>query len=192
MSGFLTIGYFLFSVLFGLVGFVLWARIALRYFQISAVHPVSHMVCQWSDPLVLPIQSLLPFPKTRASRYDWAAITVLLIVLFLKFTLVGFLLLGQMLPLWLIVVYVVANFITEPCNLLCYAIIIRAIMSWVNPVGHQQHAVDIITRITEPSLKLGRRYIPDTSGFDFAPLVVVVLLKVFTILIDSYLPLHLL
>ena len=191
MSGFLTIGYFLFSVLFSLLGFVLWARIALRYLKISAVHPMSQMVYQWSDPLVLPIQSSLPFPKTRTSRYDWAAITVLLIVLFLKFTLIGFLVLGQMLPLWLIVVYVLTNFITEPCNLLCYAIIIRAVMSWVNPIG-QQHANDILVRVTEPSLKYARRFLPDTSGFDFAPIVVIVLLKIFTILIDSYLPLHLL
>ena len=71
-------------------------------------------------------------------------------------------------PILFILLYVLADLIIQPCNLLFYAIIIRVIMSYANP-GWQHPLADFLRLLTEPLLILGRKIIPDISGFDFSP-----------------------
>ena len=61
-------------------------------------------------------------------------------------------------------------------DLLTWAIIARAILSWftvspVNPISV------FLTRVTEPVLAPVRRYIPRTGTLDLAPFVAIVLLQ---------------
>ncbi len=83
--------------------------------------------------------------------------------------------------------YLVADLIIQPCNILFYAILIRAIMSFVNPTWQHPLAY-FLYQLTEPLLILGRRIIPNISGFDFSPLIIMVILKVITLFIESNLP----
>ena len=190
MGGLVAVGYFLFTLFFSLLTAVLWIRIGLRYFRVSTLHPVSYANNSLTNPLITPISRLIPASKTRLSRYDWACFILLVVIEFLKFTLLSLLFLTAMMPLLLLVIYVLADLIIEPCNLLFYAIIIRVIMSWVNPAW--QHPVADILRIcTEPLLRLGRRIVPDVFGFDFSPFIVLVILKIITLFIRASLPLQL-
>ena len=68
-----------------------------------------------------------------------------------------------------------------------YAIIIRVIMSWVNPVSNHP-AQEALYLITEPLLRLGRRVIPPISGFDLSPIIILAGLSVITIMAGSILP----
>jgi YggT family protein len=191
MSGLLTVGYFLFSLLFGLLSFIFWVRIALRYIRVSALHPMSKGIQALTDPIIQPIAMILFRTKTRKSPYDWPCFCVLVIVELLKFIILGAVFLNGMIPWSLLPLYVLADLIVQPCHLLFYAIIIRIIMSWVNP--HWQHpAAEILSRITEPLLRLGHRIIPNISGFDFAPYLILVFLKIITLFITASLPMNLL
>ena len=190
MSGLLAVGYFLFALFFSLISFVLWSRIALRYFRISALHPISQSINGITNPIVMPVAHMFPTSKARLSQYDWPCFCVLVVVEFLKFLALGSLFLGALLPWSFIPLYTVADLIVQPCNLLFYALLIRVIMSWVNP-GWQHPVADVLRRITDPLLHLGRRIIPDISGFDFSPFVMMILLKVITLFISASLPLHL-
>ena len=87
--------------------------------------------------------------------------------------------------------YVLADLIIQPCNLLFYAILIRVIMSYVNPKW-QHPATDFLRIITEPLLILGRKIIPDISGFDFSPIIMMIILKIITLFIGASLPWNLL
>lgn len=190
MPGLVAVGYFLFALFFSLLAFVLWTRIALRYFRVSAVHPVSQAINKLSNPIIMPLNHMFGTSKTRLSRYDWACFCVLVVVELLKFIAIGSLFLGTKLPWSFVPLYTLADLIIEPCNLLFYAIVIRVIMSWINPTW--QHPVaNLLRLITEPLLRLGRRIIPDISGFDFSPFIVMILLKVITLFINASLPLHL-
>ena len=190
MSGLLAVGYFLFASFFSLISFILWARIALRYFRISALHPVSQSINALTNPIIMPLAHMFSTPKKRLSRYDWPCFCVLVIVELLKFIAIGALFLGAMLPWSFVPLYTLADLILQPCNLLFYAIIIRVIMSWVNPNWHHPIA-DVIRSITEPLLRWARHIIPVFSGFDFSPFVIMILLKVITLYISASLPLHL-
>lgn len=191
MSGFIAVGYFLFTLVFSLLVFVLWIRIALRYFRVSSLHPIGQGIKQLTDPVVQPIDRLLPTKKGLSARYDWAAFIVLCAAELIKFILINFLFVGGLLPVWLMLIYTVADLIVQPCNLLFYAIIIRVLMSWINPGWHHPVA-DVLRLITEPSLRLARRYIPDIAGLDISPIVILIILQTITLFINASLPGHLL
>ena len=190
MSGLLAVGYFLFVLFFSLLTFLLWARIALRYVHVSAVHPVSQSINILCNPIVTPLTRLFPPKKGRANRYDWHCFLILVGVELLKFIVIGPLFLGAMLSPVLMLIYTIADLIVQPCNLLFYAILIRVIMSWVNP-RWQNPLADVLQRVTEPVLKPARQAIPIASGIDFSPFVVMIILKVITLFITASLPLQL-
>jgi len=61
-------------------------------------------------------------------------------------------------------------------NIYLWLIIIRALVSWVNPDPHNP-VVQFLYRTTEPALSLVRRMFPRlllwNSGFDLSPLIVI-------------------
>jgi len=192
MRGLIVISYFLFTLVFSLLTFILWARIALRYLRISPLHPVSQAINNLTNPVVLPFEHFFAHTKKkrRVNRYDWACFCILILVELLKFTSIAALFINQNLSWGFIPLYTLADLIVEPCNLLFYALIIRMVMSFVNPRWHHPVA-DVIRALTDPLLHLGHRIIPNISGFDFSPYLMLVLLKIITIYIDASLPLHL-
>lgn len=190
MSGFLAVGYFLFALFFSLLSFVLWTRMALRYFRVSHLHPVSQGIHALTNPIVMPLAYVFPTNKKRLSRYDWPCFCVLIIVELLKFITLSVLFLGAKLPWSFVPLYTVADLIVQPCNLLFYAIVARVIISWVNPNWYHP-IVDVLSLVTNPPLRFGRRIVPIVGGFDFSPFVVIILLKIITIFINASLPLPL-
>ncbi len=190
MSGLVAVGYFLFTLLFSLVSFLLWARIALRYFRVSSVHPLSLSINKFTDPIILPLNHLFKLNKKRLPRYDWACLFVLVVAVFLKFIIIGSLFIGSRFPWHFLPLFAAADLIVQFCNLLFYAVIIRVIMSWVNPTWHHPLA-DLLRLITEPLLSIGRQVSPTIAGFDISPYIVLIILKVVTLFISESLPLHL-
>lgn len=190
MSGLIAVSYFLFNLLFSFIVFVLWVRIALRYFRISNLHPISQGIHKLTNPIIMPLNNLIRTNKKRLSKYDWGCLCVLVFIELLKFELIDLIFLSQKLPWKFIPLYALADLIVQPCNLLFYAILIRVIMSWVNPMW-QHPAADLLRIITEPLLRLGRLIIPDISGFDFSPYLMLAILQVITLFIGTLLPYHL-
>ena len=191
MSGLIAVGYFLFALFFSLLSFVLWTRIALRYFRVSSLHPVSQTINKVTNPIINPLNHMFGITHiSRLSRYDWACFCVLVAVELLKFLAIGALFLGAMLPWSFVPLYTLADLIVEPLNLLFYAIVIRVIMSFINPRWHHPIA-DLLRLVTEPVLRLARQLIPDIAGLDFSPYVTMIILKMIALFISASLPLHL-
>ena len=78
--------------------------------------------------------------------------------------------------------FVFANFIQAVATLLNYVlsiyvwvIIIRALITWVNPDPNNP-IVQILYRITEPVLWPLRRRLPDMGGIDLSPIVVILII----------------
>lgn len=72
-----------------------------------------------------------------------------------------------------------------------FAILVRVIMSFVNP-GWQGPIADFLRILTEPLLKLGRKFISNIAGFDFSPFIIMIVLKIITLFISASLPWRLL
>lgn len=190
MSGLISVSSFLFSLITSLLIFVLWMRIALRYFHVSTLHPMSQMVIKITAPLTTPLNTCCAYLHLSLKQYDWSCLVLIIFIEVIKYLVIGLLYLDAMLSWKLIIALTFADLIIEPCTLLFYAIIIRVIMSWVSP--HWQHPIaDLILLVTDPLLTPLRKRLPVLSGFDFSPLVAIVILKAITLFISASLPLHL-
>ncbi|KTD08562.1 YggT family protein [Legionella jamestowniensis] len=187
MSGLIAIAYFLIKLGFNLILFALFIRAALRYFQVSTLHPVGQLVYQLTNPIVHPIERLIYSGKTPLNRYDWITLGLIVIIDLLKFLVLGLLFYNILLPVLYLILFTIADLITLVCELLFFMILIRVIISWINPT--RQHPVlDIIRLITEPLLELGRYLIPNISGFDFSPIIIMIFLKIIALFMAAILP----
>lgn len=191
MSGLTAVGLFVVSLLFSLLIFTIWLRMALRYFRISALTPLSQLVHTITDPLVNPIQQLLKQKAKPGQKYDVATIIALVLVEIIKILLISLIAFHTIMPIGYFLIYVIADLIIQPCDLLFFAILIRVIMSFVNPAWNGPIA-DVLRILTEPILKYGRRFFPNISGFDFSPFLILMVLKVITLFINASLPWRLL
>jgi YggT family protein len=187
MSGFTAVGIFLTGLFFNLIIFTLWIRIALRFLRISALSPFSRLIHTITDPVVRPFNLLLRQKYHPGQRYDWMAFGVLILIELIKIICLSLLHFHAVMPFAFLILYVVADLIIQPCDLLFFAILIRVIMSYVNP-GWQHPIADFLRLLTQPLLILGRKIVPDISGFDFSPFIIMIILKVITLFISASLP----
>lgn len=190
MSGLIAVGHFLVTLFFDLLLFVLWVRMFLRFCKISSLHPISQTINSFTDPLIKPIANKLPFKKGPTSPYDWACFIGIVFAEIIKYLLLGFLLYKTLMPLSYLILFVAVDLICQPCNLLFYMVLIRVIMSWIKP--DWKHPLEEVLRIiTNPILAFARNLIPDISGFDFSPYIVLIILKIITLFMTASLPIRL-
>lgn len=57
-------------------------------------------------------------------------------------------------------------------TLYIWIVIIRVVLSWVNPDPHNP-IVQFLIRVTEPALSRIRRYVPYLGGFDISPIILI-------------------
>jgi len=74
---------------------------------------------------------------------------------------------------------VLANFIGLLALVLTFLILARVIVSWTQPTGGGG-VTAFLYQVTEPILAPIRRVIPPAGGFDWAPMVAILLLGILT------------
>lgn len=67
----------------------------------------------------------------------------------------------------------IASLLDMAITLYIWAVIIRVIISWVNPDPYNQF-VQFFVKITEPALGRIRRFIPSLGGIDISPMVLII------------------
>ncbi len=188
MSGTAAVGYFLFSITFSFVLFMLWVRFALVFFKISPFFSLSQTIFRLTNPVLLPIHFCLsPLIRTK-SRYDWSCLTAIFIIQLVKYTLMGAIFMSTVFPPTFIFLVSFVSMIVDPCSFLFYAILARVILSWVSS-STQHPFIELVYAITEPMLYRIRRALPATGGLDFSPLIAIVFLKVITLFLTTTFPL---
>ncbi|PJD96920.1 MAG: YggT family protein [Legionella sp.] len=191
MSGLIAVSTFLLSLFFNLALFVLWIRIALRYLRLGSLTTFGRLITTLTNPLITPLSKLMHYKGLAKQRYDWPAVMVLICIEFIKVFLLSALILKTPLPFLWSCIFVMADLIIQPCNLLFYALLIRMVMSFVNPYWQHPFA-DFLKALTNPLLIVGKKIIPDISGFDFSPWIIMIILKIITLFIHASLPISML
>lgn len=187
MNGILAAGYFLFSLAFGMLTFALWLRFILRFMHVSSLHQVNQVILKITNPLVMPLQTIIP--NNRYKKIDFACLLLITALCLIKFSLIGPMFFAGMFSIGVLIAFTIADIIVQPLNLIFYAIIIRVVISWINPSFRNPFA-DLLIIVTEPILGPIRKHVPIIGGFDFAPLIAVIGIKVITITIGGSLPLN--
>lgn len=180
---------FLISTLVMLYALIILLRFVLQAVRANYYNPVAQFVVRASAPVLKPLRRVLP----PVGRYDLAALLVVLALMLLKVGLYRVLDIPQTIVggyrigiahvwfpslAWIAVVDVIALAI----NLFFFAVLIRAILSWVAPQGPNP-AAELLDRITAPVVDPVRRVIPLVGGIDLSPLVVLIGLQVLRMLL---------
>jgi len=177
-----NVALFITQIIFSFLIFVVSLRLLLQFFRAGFNNPICQFIAKMTNPVVLPLKNILP----RVQWVDLASLAVLFIIEIIKFITLGFLQ-GIHLGIVPLIFLSFADMIVQISDILFFTIIIRVILSWVNPQLHNP-LTEILYTITEPLLQWIRRFVPALSGFDFSPLVAIVGLKIINIIIMSYLP----
>lgn len=188
MFALLTIINFLLSLVFNLTFLLLWARVALRYFCVSSLHPISQIIYNFTEPLIKPIERAIYSKKIIINRYDWICFALIMITELIKFTLADLLIYRASIPFIHVIKFALLDLLIQPCDFFFYVLLIRVLINWVNP--RWQHPIaDVCRTITDPLLHWVRQHIPHrASGFDFSPYIIIVGLKVITLFLGAFLP----
>ena len=167
------------SLLLDLIGGLFAGACLLRlYMQMQRIpfhNPIGNLVFALSDWLVMPLRKVIP----AIGRVDTASLVGALLVQLVQYSLltlfwgVGF---SALSILWLAVFGVFRVAISGMMGL----ILVSVVLSWVQT---RSSLTDAINRLCEPVLRPLRRVIPLVGGFDFSPLVAMVILQILLIVL---------
>jgi YggT family protein len=169
--------FYLVGTLFDVYLWVVMLRVIFQAVRADFYNPICQLVWQLTQPLLRPVQKVLP----KVRQFDTAAIVLLGLVAVIYIHAIAAILgyqVGGVVSLW----YAVLKLVVLALNLYTFALFVQAILSWVGP-GVNTPAGSILWSMNEPLLRPVRRAIPPMSGLDLSPLVVILLLQFVNLLI---------
>jgi len=114
-------------------------------------------------------------------RVDSSALVLILLLQMLEGFLI-FLIQGGIPSFSVLSIWSITQLIELTLNIYFYAIIIRALLSWVGPSVYNP-AISLLFSLTEPVMATSRRLLPITGGIDLSPIVVIMAIQLIRMLI---------
>lgn len=161
---------FLIETLFDLYIIVLMLRFILQQVRADFYNPISQFIVKATSPVLNPARKVIP----GLGGVDLATISVVVAFIALKIFIIA-LLAGYSPTLPALILTGVRDFITLALNIFIFAIIIHAILSWINPDPYNPVSA-LLFSITRPVLDPFRRIIKPVGGLDLSPLVALIAL----------------
>ena len=168
---------FLIRTLFDLYIFVVMLRFLLQLMRADFYNPISQFVIRATQGPLRPLRQVLPSVR----GVDTASLVLMLILGILKILLVTGMY-RQVPPFATMLILAAADIARLLLNVFFWAIVIRIVMSWVNP-GARNPISSLVGSLTEPLLERARRVLPPMSGFDLSPIPVLIVLQLAQILV---------
>ena len=177
------------NTLFDLYILLVLLRFLLQMLRADFYNPVSQFIVKLTTP---PLRILRRFIPSVAGQ-DAASIVLCLLLIYGKFLLMRALSIpavqigGVMAPIGdagygSLLIYCLADLIALLLTVFLVAIIIKVILSWVNP-GHYNPVVGLVDKIAAPVVRPMRRILPPIGGLDLSPMLAILLIMVAKMLI---------
>lgn len=183
MNALTNVTYFLIDTLFSLYIAIVMIRLLLGLARADFYNPFSQFIVTATNPLIVPLRRLLP----PVGKVDTAALVILVILKLIQVSLL--LLLKDQAPAFLpIIGHVIKELLSLAVYIYIFAIIIQAVMSWVNPsasIGGNP-MVALLSSLTRPIVEPLSRIIPKMGMIDLSPLAALLLLQIVLIIIGSF------
>ena len=170
------IGVFLVDAVVSFFVFVLLARFHFQWLRVPFRNPVGEFVLATTNWLVRPVRRVVP----GLAGLDLATLLLAFAV--------------QMLGLWAqasivgaepgfgtLAAIAAVDLVRYSLYILVFAVIVQAVLSWVNPYTPLAPAFDTITR---PFLRPLRRFVPPVGNVDLTPLILLLVLYVALIVVN--------
>jgi YggT family protein len=163
---------YLVQVVFGFFILLVLLRFLFQLARADFYNPMSQFIVSFTNPLLKPLRRVIP----GVLGIDWAAVVLLIVLKALEIHLTAWFLGFQPLPA-AVLVLALTGLLKLTVYVYIVAILIRAVLSWVNPYGTRHPFGNLLYGLTEPLLYPARRLLPAVSGFDLSPIIVLVLLQ---------------
>lgn len=163
---------FLLQTLFGLLTLAFLLRFYFQLTKVSFQQQAVQVIVTLTNFAVKPMRRIVPsIGKFDLSTLLLAYITQWVLAvstLWLK----GFpLLIADSNIWWIVFVIALLGVISMSITIFLYAVLIQAILSWINPYTPM---APVLERLTFPVLNLLRRFIPTAGGLDLTPLIFII------------------
>lgn len=158
---------FLVQVLFEAYILVVLLRFFLQLTRSDFYNPLSQFIVRITSPVLIPLRRVIP----GVGGMDIAALVLAWALKALELLIVTALS-GAFMP-GLAILGAIPGLVELSINIFLYAIIIQAILSWVNP-GHYNPAASLLHSFTAPILRPVQRVIPPIGGLDLSPMVAII------------------
>lgn len=162
---------FLIDTLVTLYVFALLMRLLFQWFDADFYNPISQVLVKITHPPLRVLRRFVP----SVGRLDTAAVVLMLVLRGLADYAV-MLLQGVSVAPQALAVRAFGELLDMTLNVFLFALIIRAVLSWFGSAGHNA-AVPLLVSLTEPLMRPFRRWLPRSSGMDFSPLVVLLVIQ---------------
>ncbi|MCC5856553.1 MAG: YggT family protein [Ectothiorhodospiraceae bacterium] len=159
---------FLVNTLIGLYILAIMLRFLLQAARANFYNPLSQVLVKITHPVLKPVRRVVP----SMGRYDTASVVVMLVLQFFALWL-AFRIQGQGVPAGPLIVVSIWELVNLLLNVYLFAIIIRVIISWINPASYHP-ALELIDGITRPVMAPVQRLLPSAGGLDFSPMIVLI------------------
>jgi YggT family protein len=178
MTYFSQAGLYLVQVVFGFYTLLVLLRLLFQLVRADFYNPFSQFIVTLTQPPLKILRRFIP----GFFGIDFATVVLLLAIQILQVLFVA----------WLqgiapgpagVLVLASAELIGLTVWVYIISILVRVILSWVNPYGTRHPVADLLYSLTEPMLAPARRLIPAIGGLDLSPIAVLVLLQLTLILI---------
>lgn len=177
------------NTLFDLYILLVLLRFLLQMLRADFYNPVSQFIVKLTTPPLRVLRRIIP----SVAGQDAAAIVLCLILIYAKFLVMRLLSIpavqigGVIAPIGTtsyggLLIYCIADLIALWLTVLLVAVIIKVILSWINP-GHYNPVIGLVDKIAEPVLRPIRKLLPPLGGFDLSPLFASLLILVAKMLI---------
>jgi len=161
---------FLIETLLDLYIMVLMLRFILQQVRADFYNPISQFIVKATAPVLNPARKMIP----SVGGIDIATIIVVIVFIAIKIFVIA-LLSGFSPSIVALLITGIRDFITLALNIFIFAIIIQAVLSWINPDPYNPVA-GVLFSITQPVLQPFRRRIKPIGGLDLSPLIALIAL----------------
>ncbi len=163
---------FLLEAVLGLLSIAFLLRFYFQLTRTSFQNQFAQLIVTVTNFAVKPLRRVMPgLGKVDISTLMLAYLTQLALNFF-TFLLNGFPIFVAGNAVWLVMLGLAfIGIVSISISIFLYAVLIQAVLSWINP---HTPAAPILNSLTNPVLRLFRKYIPPAGNFDLSPLVFII------------------
>lgn len=161
---------FLLQTVIGLMTFLLLLRFLMQWTRTPFQNPLGQMCMALTDFMVKPTRRVIKHYK----QWDLSTLTLAFILQIALAWVLALLHVGMAGSPFALLLMAVLGVATALVDIFFYAILLMAIMSWINP---HTPIFGVLNQLVSPLLNPLRKWLPAIQGFDLSALVALILLQ---------------
>lgn len=165
---------FLITTLFDIYLFILMIRIVLVWVRADYFNPFTQFVVKCTDFIIKPLRRIIP----NFRQIEFSSIVLLLVLAMFKFFFICLLSFGVPSILGLCIL-ALADCFKIVIELFFYAILIQALLSWIQPGSPINR---VLYQFTSPIMRPLHQLIPPIGGIDITPIPALIILQLLIII----------